>query len=93
MHKYCWILSVVSLFYSTWEGNGCGSVGREVASDSRGPRFESSHRQTLFYLYTVNCIEKTKIKEKRPGMALRSASNLENLNFDVMQKIVKISFN
>ena len=26
-------------------GSGCGSVGRAVASDTRGPRFESSHRQ------------------------------------------------
>ena len=25
--------------------SGCGSVGRAVASDSRGPRFESSHGQ------------------------------------------------
>ena len=24
-------------------GSGCGSVGRAVASNSRGPRFESSH--------------------------------------------------
>ena len=53
-------------------GSGCGSVGRVVASDAKGPRFESSHRQTLIsdiYLYTVNYIEKTKIKKKRPGMA------------------------
>ena len=28
--------------------SGCGSVGIVVASDSRGPRFESSHRQNLY---------------------------------------------
>ena len=28
-------------------GSGCDSVGRAVASDSRGPQFESSHRQTF----------------------------------------------
>ena len=28
-------------------GNGCGSVGRAVASDTRGPRFKSRHRQFL----------------------------------------------
>ena len=28
-------------------GSGCGSVGRAVTSDTRGPRFESSHRQNL----------------------------------------------
>ena len=53
-------------------GRGGGSVGRAVALDARGPRFESSHQQTFIsdiYLYTVNCFEKPKIKEKRPRMA------------------------
>ena len=53
-------------------GSGCGSVGRAVASNARGPRFESSHWQPFISdicLFTVNCIEKTKINEKRPGMA------------------------
>ena len=49
-------------------GSGCGSVGRGVASDTRGPRFESSHGetyiQTIFYSF-----EKTKTKKKSPGMA------------------------
>ena len=51
-------------------GSGCGAVGRAVASDARGPWFESSNRQTFIldiYLFTVNCIEMTKIN--RPGMA------------------------
>ena len=47
-------------------GSGCGSVGRAVDSDTRGPRFDSSHQQNLYgtfgYLFTINCIEKTKIK-------------------------------
>ena len=54
-------------------GSGCGSVGRVVASNTRDPRFESSHRQTFIYIehfvYCQLCIEKTKIKKKRPGMA------------------------
>ena len=29
-------------------GSGCGSVGRAVASDTRGPRFESSHWLNLY---------------------------------------------
>ena len=44
-------------------GSCRGSVGGVVASDARGPRFESSHRQTFIldiYLLTVNCIEMTK---------------------------------
>ena len=32
-------------------GSGCGSVGRAVASDTRGPPFKSSHRQKFTYLY------------------------------------------
>ena len=32
---------------SFFKGSGCGSAGRAVTSDSRGPWFESSHRKTL----------------------------------------------
>ena len=50
----------------------CGSVGRAVASDTRGPWFEFSHQQKInFYwtfVYCQLCIEKTKIKKKRPGL-------------------------
>ena len=38
-------------------GSCCGSVGRAVAFDTRGPRFKSSHRQTfisnIYLLSTV----------------------------------------
>ena len=44
-------------------GNGCGSVGRAVASDTRGPPFESSHRQKFIQLFSINCIEKTKLRK------------------------------
>ena len=55
---------------STKMGSGCGSVGRAVAFDTRGPRFDSSHRQNFIeHLFIINCIEKTKINKKRPGMA------------------------
>ena len=33
--------------------SGCGSVGRVVASNSRGPRFESSHRQNFIYMLNI----------------------------------------
>ena len=49
------------------KGSGCSSVGRAVAFNSRGPRFDSSH--FLEHLFIINCIEKTKINKKRPGMA------------------------
>ena len=48
-------------------GSGCGSVGRAVASDTRGPRFESSHIIYIEHSFSVNCIEKTKIKLKEAG--------------------------
>ena len=49
---------------------GCGSVGRAVASDSRGPWFESSHQQNIIYiehLFSVNCVLKGRKKEKEAG--------------------------
>ena len=51
-------------------GSGCGSVGRAVASDTRGPQFESRHRQNFtLNLYLPLTLEKTKTKKKRPEMA------------------------
>ena len=47
--------------------DGCGTVSRVVASETRGPVFESGYRH--FYSenwFTVNCKEKTKIKKRRP---------------------------
>ena len=51
-------------------GSGCGSVGRVVASNTRGPRFESSNRQDfIMNIFTVNCWKVEKKRKKRPGMA------------------------
>ena len=36
-------------FIKIHKGSGCGSVGRVVTSDTRGPRIESSHWQILKY--------------------------------------------
>ena len=44
-----------------FEGSGCDSVGRTVASYTRVLQFNSYHRQILF---TINCIKKTKIQKK-----------------------------
>ena len=35
--------------------SGCGSVGRVAASNSRGPRFESSHRQKIMHWTFIYC--------------------------------------
>ena len=55
---------------NTFLGSGCGAVGRAVAYDTRGPRFESSHRQLLLNIYLLLTVcRKDENKEKRPGMA------------------------
>ena len=50
-------------------GSGCGSVGRAVASDSRGLLFESSHRQKIIYILNICLLStvywKDENKEKR----------------------------
>ena len=56
-------------------GSGCGSVGTVVASDTRGAQFESVIGEiSIEHLITVNCIEKTKIKQKesRNGPFMKS---------------------
>ena len=59
--------------YLKEKGSGCGSVGRADASDTRGPRFKSSHQQKNIYilkiclLSTVN--QKDENKEKEAGKA------------------------
>ena len=45
-----------ALTKSSLVGSGGGSIGRAVASDTRDPRFESQHRQTL----STNCTLKLK---------------------------------
>ena len=45
------------------QGSGCGSVGRVVASKTRGLRFESRHRQN-FNLIVFTLVEKTIIKKE-----------------------------
>ena len=75
-----WCALVIGFIIRRWDkfahtkGSGCGSVGRVVASDTRGPQFESSHQQKFInieqLLYTINCVlKRRKITKKRPGMA------------------------
>ena len=39
--------------WRSWKGSGRGAVGRAVASNTRGPGFESSHRQLLLDIYLL----------------------------------------
>ena len=52
-------------------GSGCGSVCRAIASDARGPRFVSSHRQTFIsdisLLTYCQLFWKDENKEKEAG--------------------------
>ena len=54
-------------------GSGCGSFGKVVASNTSGPRFESSHRRNFVHLFHINCIEKTKIKKKGRKWSIKKA--------------------
>ena len=51
----------------------CGSVGRVVASDTRGPGFESGHWQKIInieHLFTVNWVLKSQKYKKEAGNGL-----------------------
>ena len=53
---------------NVWGSDCGGSVGRAVAANTRDLLFKSSHWQTFIeHLLTVNCVEKTKIKQKEAG--------------------------
>ena len=60
----CWLPTHVITKHRSKQllvGSGCGSVGRVVASDTKGPQFESSYRQkfifNIYLLFIINCIE------------------------------------
>ena len=56
-------------FVKIWlKGSGCGSVGKAVASNTRGLRFESSHLQILMNLYFLLTVYRKDENKKRPGM-------------------------
>ena len=62
---YFAIITVTKKWWLILEGSGCGSVGRAVAYNTRCPLFASSHRQILHVLSVCNCIEKTKMNNKK----------------------------
>ena len=47
-------------------GSGCGSVGRAVALNTRGPRFDSSHRQKfILNICLLTCLLSTVLKRRK----------------------------
>ena len=79
--KFAYITTLMSTptwfnYFSVWTGpsdsqmgSGCGSVCRAVASDSRGLRYESSHRQKFILnnYCRLYLIDKNKEKEAWSG--------------------------
>ena len=61
-------MTILVLFVAYFQRRTLSLLGQWLwlISDTNGPQFESRH--FLEQLFTVNCIEKTKIKKKRPGM-------------------------
>ena len=62
-------------------GSGCGAVGRAVAYDTRGPGFESSHRQLLLNIYlllTVCRKDENKRKEAGNGPSFKKKKNFND---------------
>ena len=55
--------SLSSVYF--YKGSGCGTVDSVVASDTRRPGFESSHRKLQLNNYLL-FVQKTKIKKKMP---------------------------
>ena len=54
--------------------SGCGSVGRVVAFDTRGPWFDSSHQQKIYWTFVCLLVyyqlywkDENKLKEARDG--------------------------
>ena len=52
-------------------GSGCDSVGRAVASNTKGPQFESSHQQKFIFILNICLLStvywKDENKEKEAG--------------------------
>ena len=64
---------------SVTTGSGCGSVGRVVASDSRGRRFESSHCQKfILNIYCQLYRKDEKKKDAENGPFLKKCYNIDH---------------
>ena len=71
-------------------GSGCGSVGRAVASNSRGPLFESSDRQKFMLNIYCQPYWKDKNKENEAGNG-PFFKNITNIVTDVYTHVRSIT--
>ena len=74
MRNSIWLRKCGARFYEEKfprKSSGCGSVGRAVTSDTRGPRFESSHWQKFIHILNICLLStvywKDENKEKEAG--------------------------
>ena len=70
LHKWwgqVWFNNNNKINTGSTSGSGCDSVGRAVASDSRGPWFESSHWQHFIFAIFCQLYWKAENKEKEAG--------------------------
>ena len=74
-------------------GSGCGAVGRAVASNTRGPGFESSHRQLLSNIYLLLTVcRKDEKKEAENGPFLKKSKLFTSCTFLNMPTLKGLSF-
>ena len=74
-------------------GSGFGAVGRLVASDTRGPGFESSHRQLLlnnYLLLTVCRKDENKEKEAQNGPFFKKCSYSSSLHVWYLKFLIQM---
>ena len=60
-------------------GSGCGSVGRAVASNTRGPQFESSHPQKFIYILNICLLSTVFWKDENKEKGAENGPFLKNL--------------
>ena len=66
-------------------GCGCNSVGKAVASNSRGPQFESSHQKT--FILNIYCQlywkDENKVKEVGHGPFFKKINCISSLDLNL----------
>ena len=79
------------MYYKKWGSCSC-SVGRAVASNSRGPRFESSHRQKI--ILNIYCLlywkDENKEKEAENGPFKKHVIKYSMKRQDETKKVIPL---
>ena len=76
-----------------FDAGGCGSVGRAVDSDSRGPWFESNYRQNWYwYIYCelYRKDEKSKVEVRYGPFLQKLTLELSTRNTTLFDQVVRL---